>query len=147
MPKSPPEGFPTVCPYLYYQDVAAAIDWLAKAFGFEKRMAMPGPGGTVMHAEMDIGEGVVMLGPANAQQGSQSPRALGAVNQSLYVYVPDVAAHFARARAAGAAIVSEPVEMFWGDKFYLVRDLEGHHWSFAQHVRDVAPEDMKPPGA
>ena len=75
MPKSPPEGFPTVCPYLYYQDVAAAIDWLAKAFGFEKRMAMPGPGGTVMHAEMDIGEGVVMLGPANAQQGSQSPRA------------------------------------------------------------------------
>ncbi|HTY18493.1 MAG TPA: VOC family protein [Myxococcota bacterium] len=147
MPKSPPEGFPTVCPYLYYQDVAAAIDWLAKAFGFEKRMAMPGPGGTVMHAEMDIGEGVVMLGPANAQQGSQSPRALGAVNQSLYVYVPDVAAHFARARAAGAAIVSEPVEMFWGDKFYVVRDLEGHHWSFAQHVRDVAPEDMKPPGA
>ena len=147
MLQSPPEGFPTVCPYLYYRDVAAAIDWLAKVFGFEKRMVMPGPGRTVMHAEMDIGAGVVMLGPANEQQGSRSPRDLGAVNQSLYVYVPDIDAHFARARSGGAEIVSEPVEMFWGDKFYAARDLEGHHWSFAQHVRDVAPEDMKPPGA
>jgi len=145
--KNPPEGMPTICPYLYYRDVGAAIDWLRKAFGFEKRFAMPGPGGSVMHAELELGQGLIMLGPANEEHGSRSPSALGAVNQSLYVYVPDVVAHCARARNAGATILSEPVEMFWGDKFYSARDLEGHRWSFAQHVRDVAPEDMKPPGA
>jgi len=147
MAKSPPEGMPTICPYLYYRDVRAAIDWLAKAFGFETRFVMPGPGGSVMHAELDLGQGLIMLGPENDAQGSRSPLHLRAVSQSLYVYVPDVTAHFARAKSAGATILSEPVEMFWGDKFYSAQDLEGHRWSFAQHVRDVAPEDMKPPGA
>jgi uncharacterized glyoxalase superfamily protein PhnB len=146
MTKSPPEGIPTISPYLYYENVGAAIDWLGKVFGLEKRLVMPGPGGTVMHAELETGAGLVMLGKADAAHGSRSPRAVGAVTQSLYVYVPDVDAHFARARGAGATILSEPAEMFWGDKMYAAADLEGHRWSFAQHVREVAPEDMKPPG-
>jgi uncharacterized glyoxalase superfamily protein PhnB len=146
MPKSPPEGMPTVCPYLYYRDVAAAIRWLEGAFGMRTRLTMPGAGGTVMHAELELGDGLVMLGPASDAQGSRSPSELPAVNQSLYVYVQDVDAHFARARAAGAKILSEPIEMFWGDRFYAAADCEGHRWSFAQHVRDVATEDLAPPG-
>jgi uncharacterized glyoxalase superfamily protein PhnB len=147
MPMSPPEGMPTVCPFLFYRDTAAAIDWLDKAFGLRKRFVMPGAGGGILYAELEIGAGLVLLGPASEEIGSRSPRDLPAVNQSLYVYVDDVDAHCARARAAGAQIVSEPIDMFWGDRFYTARDCEGHRWNFAQHVRDVAHEDMKPAGA
>jgi uncharacterized glyoxalase superfamily protein PhnB len=138
---------PTVCPYLYYRDVAAAVGWLGQVFGLRTRMTMPGPGGSLMHAELELGRGLVMLGLASEAHGSRSPSELPAVNQSLYAYVDDVDAHFAHARAAGAKILSEPVEMFWGDKLYAAMDCEGHRWSFAQHVRDVAPEHMKPPSA
>lgn len=147
MPKNPPEGSPRLSPLLTYNDIPAALDWLAKAFGFEKRMAMPGPDGSIMHAEMAIADAVVMMGPASGEAGRKSPNDLGAVNQSLYVYVDDVDAHFEKARAAGAKIVSEPENQFWGDRSYYAQDPEGHHWNFATHVKDVAPEDMKPPGA
>jgi uncharacterized glyoxalase superfamily protein PhnB len=148
MPKSPPDGMPTVTPYLYYDDVAAAIDWLGKAFGMRKRMAMPGPGGAILHAEIEIGrDGLVMLGPPSAEHSGKSPRDLPALNQHLYVYVQDVEAHSARARAAGAKILNEPTEMFWGDKIYAALDCEGHRWTFAQQVREVKLEDLKPPGA
>ncbi len=147
MPKTPPEGSPRLMPYLFYNDVSAALEWLEKAFGFRKRTSIPGPGGAIMHAEMQLAEAVIMLGPASEEQGSKSPKELPGVNQSLYVYVNDVDGHFERARAAGAKIVSEPQEMFWGDRMYYAQDCEGHHWNFAQHVKDVAHEDMKPPGA
>lgn len=147
MPANPPEGMPTVCPYLYYRDVAAAVAWLCRAFGMRTRLVMPGPAGSVMHAELELGGGLVMMGPASEAQGTRSPSELPAVNQGLYVYVDDVDAHFAHARAVGAKVLSEPVDMFWGDRFYSVMDCEGHRWSFAQHVRDEVPEDMQPPGA
>ena len=147
MPKNPPEGSPRLSPLLFYDDVAAALEWLAEVFGFEERMRMPGPDGGIVHAEMQLRDAIVMLGPTSPERGMQSPGKLGGVNQSLYVFVDDVDAHFAHARAAGAKIVSEPEDMFWGDRMYYAQDPEGHHWNFAQHVRDVAPEDMKPPGA
>jgi uncharacterized glyoxalase superfamily protein PhnB len=147
MPQNPPEGMPRISPYLFYTDVPAALDWLAKVFGFELRLSMPGADGSIMHAEMILGDGVIMMGPASEEQDTRSPRELPGVNQSLYVYVDDVNAHFQRAKASGAAIVTEPVEMFWGDRMYSARDLEGHHWSFAQHVKEVAPEDLNPPAA
>jgi uncharacterized glyoxalase superfamily protein PhnB len=136
-----------LAPILFYEDLAAALEWLGKAFGFETRITMPGPDGKLVHAEMQLREAVVMMGPTSEERGTRSPRDLGAVNQSLYVYVDDVDAHCARARAAGAQIVSEPEDMFWGDRMYYTVDSEGHHWNFAQHVKEVAPEDMKPPQA
>jgi uncharacterized glyoxalase superfamily protein PhnB len=147
MAKNPPEGSPRLSPLLTYNDIPAALDWLAEAFGFERRMAMPGPDGSIMHAEMTIADAVVMLGPASEEEARKSPADLGAVSQSLYVFVDDVDAHCATARAAGAKIRSGPEDQFWGDRSYSVHDPEGHLWIFPTHVRDVALEDMQPPGA
>ncbi len=144
-PKSPPEGFPRLVPILFYDDLAGALDWLAKSFGFTIRMSLPGPDGKLVHAEMQHGDAVIMMGPVSDETGSKSPDALPGVNQSLYLYVDDVDAHFQHAKAAGAKIVSEPTDMFWGDRMYYAQDCEGHHWNFAQHTKDIAPEDMKPP--
>ena len=146
MPSNPPENMPRVTPNVFYDDLRAALDWLSKAFGFETRSSMAGPDGKIMHAEMQIEDGVIMMGPASGNDAWTTPKALsGAVTQSLYVYVDDVDAHCARARSAGATIVSEPEEMFWGDKTYVAEDLDGHRWTFATHTRDIAPEDMQPP--
>ncbi len=147
MAQTPPEGMPRMVPYLFYNDIPAALEWLAKAFAFQTRNSMPGPGGAIMHAEMALDDAVIMLGPASEERSLSSPKDLPAVNQSLYVYVNNVDAHFERAKAAGAKIMSEPEDMFWGDRMYYAQDCEGHHWNFAQHVKDIAPEDMKPTGA
>ncbi|MEE9609154.1 MAG: VOC family protein [Myxococcota bacterium] len=146
MPANPPHDMLRITPNVFYDDPAAALDWLAKAFGFETRMSMPGPDGGVIHAEMQLADGVVMLSPTAGAEAWKSPKSLGgSVTQSLYVYVDDVDAHCAVARSAGAKILSEPEDMFWGDRTYVAEDLEGHRWSFAVHVRDVAPKDVKPP--
>lgn len=146
MPVNPPENMARITPNVFYDDPAAALEWLAKAFGFTTRMSMPGPDGGVMHAEMAVEDSAIMMSPTSGADSWQSPRSLdGSVTVSLYVYVDDVDAHCARARSAGASIVSEPEDMFWGDRTYVAEDLERHRWTFAQRVRDVAPEDMKPP--
>ena len=143
MPKNPPENTPRVTPYLYYQDVAAALRFLADAFGFREKLRMPGPDGKIAHAEMTLGDGLVMMGCPGAEY--QNPKRLGQTTQSLYVYVDDVDAHCARAKKAGAKIVDEPEDQFYGDRRYGAEDPEGHHWFFATHTRDVAPEDLKAP--
>lgn len=140
--RSRPKGMPQCCPCLFYAEPRAALEWLSKAFGLEPQLVLPGPEGGVMHAELRLGKGVFMLGGAGNQPGTRSPRDLPGVNQSLYVYVDDVDAHCERARAAGASIATEPQEMFWGDRLYAARDCEGHHWTFAQHVRDVDPAEI-----
>ncbi len=143
MPKNPPEDMPRITPYLYCQDVAEALGWLTRAFGFRERMRMPGPDGGIMHAEMELADGVIMLGCPG--QEYKNPKRLGQATQSLYVYVDDVDKHFRSAKEAGAKILEEPADQFYGDRRYGVEDVEGHHWYFARRVRDVAPEDMKPP--
>jgi PhnB protein len=145
MPKNPPDHMPRITTYLYYEDVAAALDWLAKAFGFRERLRMPGPGGTIAHAEMELADGVIMQG--RPDEAYRNPKRLGGVTQSMYVYVDDVDEHFRRARGAGAVILAEPKDQLYGDRNYGAEDLEGHHWYFAQHVRDVAPEELKQPAA
>jgi PhnB protein len=147
MVANPPKDMPRITPYLHYQDVAAAARWLQKVFGFENRFSIPDPKGGVMHAEVSFAEGVVMLGPTSREHGGLSPRDLEGVNQGLYVYVDDVQRHYEHTREAGARITMEPETMFWGDRVYGATDLEGHHWTFAQHVEDVPPEAMKPPGS
>jgi uncharacterized glyoxalase superfamily protein PhnB len=141
MPANPPKDMPRITPYLYYEDVAAALAWLARAFGFRERLRMPGPDGSIMHAEMQLVDGVVMMGRPSAEY--RSPKRLGQVTHSLYVYVDDVDAHCRHAKQAGAKIMEEPADQFYGDRRYGAEDPEGHHWYFATHVRDVTPEEMK----
>lgn len=136
-----PEG-PRITPYLLYEDVAAALEWLTRAFGFEEYgERFTTPEGKVTHAAMKLGDGVVMMGcPGPAYR---NPKRLGQATQHLYVYVEDVDAHFERARAAGAGILQEPKDQFYGDRTYGASDPEGHSWYFSQHVRDVSPEEMR----
>lgn len=145
MPANPPDNMPRITPNVFYENPAGALDWLAKAFGFTARMSMPGPDGSLIHAEMEVGDSAIMMSPTAGNDAWKSPKSLGgAVTIGLYVYVDGVDAHHERARNAGARIVAEPEDMFWGDRTYVAEDLEGHRWTFAEHVRDVAPEDMKP---
>ena len=145
MVQNPPANMPRLSPNVFYDDPAAALEWLHKSFGFEIRMKMPGPDGSIIHAEMEIGDAVVMMSPASSEPEWKSPASIGgSVTQSLYVYVDDVEAHCQRARGAGAEVISDLEDMFWGDKTYVTRDLEGHRWTFAQATRVVAPEDMAP---
>ena len=142
MPANPPENTPRISPYLLYEDVGAALEWLAKAFGFVERMRMAMPDGSIGHAEMTLDDGLVMMGCPGPEY--KNPKHVGALTHNLYIYVDDVDAHFERAKAAGAEIVDEPKDQFYGDRRYGALDPEGHMWFFATHVRDVAPEDMKP---
>jgi uncharacterized glyoxalase superfamily protein PhnB len=136
---------PRVTPYLYYEDVAAALEWLTRAFDFHERLRIPGPDGRIAHAELELADGVVMLGCPGPD--FRNPKRLGQATGNTHVYVDDVDKHFQRARAAGAKILAEPADQFYGDRRYGAEDPEGHHWYFAQHVRDVSPEEMaKHPG-
>lgn len=136
-----PEG-PRITPYLLYEDVATALDWLSSAFDLkEYGDRFEGPDGKVNHSAMKIGDGVVMMGCPGPDY--RNPKRLGQATQHLYVYVEDVDAHCERARAAGAKILREPADQFYGDRTYAAQDPEGHEWYFAQHIRDVSPEEMK----
>ncbi|HXI03038.1 MAG TPA: VOC family protein [Candidatus Saccharimonadales bacterium] len=141
MVRNPPEDCPRITPYLLYEDVGNALAWLARTFGLRERMKMPGPDGKIMHAEMEFMDGLVMMGCPGP--GYKNPRHLGHATQNLYVYVDDVDAHFRRAKEAGAKILEEPSDQFYGDRRYGAEDPEGHQWYFAQHVRDVSHEEMK----
>ncbi|MGH7564310.1 MAG: VOC family protein [Gemmatimonadota bacterium] len=122
--------FPNIFPALRYQDGAAAVEWLERVFGFEEQMVVPGPGGTVAHAELRLGPGVIMLGSARPHE-KDNPWATE--KQGVYVYVADVDAHYERAKAAGAEIVREIQDTDYGGREYSVRDLEGHLWGFGTY--------------
>lgn len=126
-----------ITPYLYYEDVAAAMKWLRKAFGFRNYgQKMSGPDGKVNHAAMQIGDAVFMMGCPGAKY--KGPRRLGQSTQSLYVTIDDVDRHFERARKAGAKILEEPTDTFYGHHRYGAEDLEGHEWYFAQEIKKKA---------
>jgi len=122
-----------ITPYLYYEDVRAALAFLSKAFGFKKfGRAMIGPGGKIQHAAMKLGDAMVMMGYPGPQY--KNPKRLGEATQSLYVNVDDVDEHCARARRAGAKIIEEPAETSYGARRYGAEDREGHQWYFAEDV-------------
>jgi PhnB protein len=129
----------TVTPYLLYEDVAAAIDWLSRAFGFEERLHFADDDGTVTHAEVALGDGVVYLGHPGAEY--RSPKRVGTSSHLVHVYVKDVDAHHARAVEAGVPVLGELEDTPYGDRRYDAEDLEGQRWSFAQRMKAVAPED------
>ena len=123
-----------IFPALRYRDAPAAIEWLERAFGFERLAVHPGPDGTVAHAELILDGGVVMLGSVKPDAyGARSPREVGEISQSLYVWVADVDAHHARAAAAGAEVFRGPEDTFYGSREYSCRDPEGHVWSFGTY--------------
>jgi uncharacterized glyoxalase superfamily protein PhnB len=129
----------TVTPYLLYEDVAAAIEWLGRAFGFEERLRFADESGVVTHAELVLGDGEVMLGHPGSE--FRSPKALGAFTHLVHVYVDDVDAHHARAVEAGAPILGALEDTPYGDRRYDTEDLEGHRWSFAKVLRELPPEE------
>jgi PhnB protein len=129
--------YPRMCPMLAYDDAPAAIDFLCQAFGFEERFRLPGPGGTIGHAELVHGNGrdvLVMVATTWKAGGMSSPRDLPAVHTQLLCYVDDVDAHYARAKAAGATLVGEPEDTTHGDRSYRAVDPEGHRWIFASPI-------------
>lgn len=120
-------------PCLTYDDAPAAIEWLCRAFGFRARLVVPGPDGTVLHSELSLGSGVVMVSSPKPEAGRFGPRGGKALAASISVCVPDPDAHCARARAAGAHIVRELRDEEYGARGYGVVDLEGHQWYFGDY--------------
>ena len=127
-----PQTSPTIYPCLLYRDAPAAMLWLTKAFGFNEMMRVPDEDGTIRHAEMNLGPGVIMVGTARPASGWVSPLDLPAVNQTISVYVEDVDAHHDRAVAAGAEITF-PLKTESYGRGYSCKDLEGHTWSFGDY--------------
>jgi PhnB protein len=136
-----PSWFRGPTPYLVVKGAASAIDFYVKAFGARESVRMPGPGGTVMHAEIEIAGGRVML--SDEMQGARSPKSLGGTPVSLFLYVRDVDAAFKQAVAAGAKEKTPPSTMFWGDRWGALTDPFGHEWQIATHVEDVSPQEMQ----
>jgi uncharacterized glyoxalase superfamily protein PhnB len=127
----------TVVPILIYEDVAKAISWLNGAFGFIERLRAARPDGAVMHGQLSIGEGAIMMGAAG---GEYHPPRPNEVNQYVHVHVEDVDRHFDHAKQFGARIVKPPNNMPFGERQYVAEDSAGHRWVFSQSVADVAPE-------
>ncbi len=132
MTTSESNGPPTIFPCLYYNDAPAAIEWLARAFGFTKQLVVPGENGKIVHAEMSFGAGVIMPRSARPEMGLRSPQDLPAVNQMISVYVEDPDTHFAQAKAAGAEITQALKDEAQG-RGYAAKDLEGNHWYFGNY--------------
>jgi PhnB protein len=129
----------TITPYLLYEDVAGALDWLAEAFGFEEVLRHEGPDGSVNHAEMRVGGESIMMGDPGPDY--RNPKRLGTRTSQLYVMVDDVDAHYERAKAAGAEISKELTAEDYGHRRYDACDPEGQLWSFAQAVREVPADE------
>jgi PhnB protein len=137
-----PDGYGTVTPYLAVDGAKKAIEFYGKAFGAKERFVMPGPGDTVGHAELEIGDSVVMISDPFPQSSIKAPTEVGATTAGVFLYVEDVDKAFKQAIDSGAEQVSAPEDMFWGDRFASVKDPFGHQWQMATHVEDVSPEDM-----
>jgi len=142
MPVSPfPEGYHRITPYLVVDGAAKAMEFYAKHFGAEEFVRMPGPGGTVMHAEMKIGDSVFML--SDGMDEFKGPNAFGGSPVSLLLYVENVDDVVTRAVAAGATLLRPVKDQFYGDRSGTLKDPFGHIWTVATHTEDVPPEEME----
>jgi PhnB protein len=141
--KPVPDGFRSVTPYLFIKGAASAIDYYKNVFGAKERMRMPGSKGEIMHAELQIGDSIVMLADENLQAGARSPETVGGSSSSLHIYVDDVDAVVQKAVGASAKLVRPVKDQFYGDRSGTIIDPFGHIWSVATHVEDVSPEEMK----
>jgi len=140
--KAVPEGYNTVTPYLICKGAAAAIDYYTKVFGATELMRHGGPDGTVGHAEIKIGDSVIMLADEFPDLQFLSPKTVGGTAVGMMLYVTDVDAVFERALAAGAREHQPLEDKFYGDRAGTLIDPFGHMWMVATHVEDVSPEEM-----
>ena len=141
--KAIPDGYYSLTPYLVIKGAAEAIEFYKKAFGAVETVRMPGPGGRIMHAEVKIGNTMLMLSDENAERGYLSPATRGGATSSVMLYTDDVDATFKKALAAGAKQQTAPEDMFWGDRMGNLTDPFGHNWAIATHKEDVSPEEMQ----
>ncbi|HEX6441711.1 MAG TPA: VOC family protein [Stellaceae bacterium] len=140
--KPVPDGYPAVTPYLIVTDAAAAIAFYEQVFGAKLRLRLDGPGGKIGHAELEIGDSLIMLADEHPEMGALSPFTVGGTPVGLHVYVQDADAVAAKAVAAGAAL-KRPVEnQFYGDRLGSIVDPFGHLWQISTHVEDVSPEEI-----
>lgn len=139
--KKIPAGYHSVTPYLVVGDAARAIDFYKRAFGANELVRMGAPGGKIGHAELKIGDSMIML--SDELMGNRSPQTLGGSPVSIFLYVEDVDSVFNQAVKAGAKSDASPTDMFWGDRFGRLTDPFGHIWAIATHIEDVAPEEME----
>lgn len=137
-----PQGFRTVTPYLTLNDAARALDFYKRAFGAQEVVRMDAPGGKIGHAEIKIGDSLIMLGDEMPGSGCRSPQSLGGTTSGVMLYVENVDAAFNQAVSAGAQVESPLADMFWGDRYGRLKDPFGHSWSIATHKEDVAPAEM-----
>jgi PhnB protein len=143
MPVKPiPEGYHTLTPYLAIDGAAEAIEYYTKVFGAKERGRMLAPDGKIGHAELELGDSMLMVSDAFPQATTRPPRELGGTTASVFMYVEDVDAVVQRAVDAGATITMEVADQFWGDRFGSIQDPFGHSWSIATHIEDVSPEEM-----
>lgn len=141
--KAIPEGYEGATPYLVIKGATNALEFYKKAFGATEIMRMPAPGGKIGHAEIRIGNAIIMLADEFPEMNHKSPQSLGGTPVSILVYVPDVDAFVKRAVAAGAKALSPVETKFYGDRSGGLEDPFGHHWHIATHVEDVPPDEMK----
>jgi uncharacterized glyoxalase superfamily protein PhnB len=139
-----PEGYHSITPYMTVRDANRAIEFYKQAFGAkQKGGVMPGPDGKVMHAELIIGDSIIMLADEFPQFGSVSPQGIGGSATGLHIYVEDVDSAFDRAVKAGAEVEMPVMDMFWGDRYGRLKDPFGHKWSIATHKADLSMEEME----
>jgi PhnB protein len=140
--KKVPDDMPAVTPHLVCEGAAQAIEFYKKVFGATEKMRMPSPGGKVGHAELTLGDSMIMLADEHPEMGARAPHAYGGAAVSLMVYVPNVDDTVKTASAAGAKIVRQVENQFYGDRMGTIEDPFGHRWYVATHVEDVPPEEM-----
>jgi PhnB protein len=138
-----PENYPRVTPYLYVDGAAEAIEFYEKVLGATQRGRMDGPDGKVGHAELEVGDSMVMLADENPEMGVLGPKSVGGAPFALHVYVEDVDAVFQAALDAGATSLRDIEDQFYGDRSGQFQDPFGHRWSVASHVEDVPPDEME----
>ena len=137
-----PDGYPHVTPYLCVDGASAAIEFYGQVFGATERMRMPELDGRIGHAELQLGESVIMLSDEYPDRGIRGPNTIGGTPVTMSVYVEDVDSVFARAVQAGAKVLRPVEDQFYGDRTGQFEDPFGHRWSVASHVEDVSPDEM-----
>jgi PhnB protein len=137
-----PDGYHTLSTYLAVDDAAEAIEYYKRAFGAQERVRMEAPDDRIGHAELGVGDSVIMLSDPVPQASTRPPRELGGTSASIFMYVEDVDAVVKQAVDAGATLTIEVADQFWGDRFGTVTDPFGHVWSIATHVEDLTAEEI-----
>ena len=138
-----PAGYPLVSPYLCVADAAAAIEFYSSVFGARERMRIPAPGGKIGHAELEIGDSVIMLSDEYPEMGVLGPKSIGGSPVMISIYVERVDEVFARAIGAGAGELRKIENQFFGDRSGQFEDPFGHRWNVATHIEDVSTEEMQ----